>query len=116
MTFGLSTSTATSTAISTVVPPTATRIPPTATSVPWSATPAPPGATATTPTATATAAVCAPALSFSDVHPSDDFYVPVHALACQGVISGYSDGTFRPSASATRGQIAKIVHNAITML
>src|SRR5262249_14445646 len=48
-------------------------------------------------------------LSFSDVHSSDYFYTPVTYLACHGVISGYADGTFRPFANATRGQMVKIV-------
>src|SRR5205085_2601795 len=48
-------------------------------------------------------------LGFSDVHPSDYFYGPVHYLACHGVISGYADGTFRPFANTTRGQMVKIV-------
>jgi hypothetical protein len=49
------------------------------------------------------------ALSFSDVSPTDYFYEPVRYLACRGVISGYSDGTFRPGNNTTRGQMVKIV-------
>jgi hypothetical protein len=30
-------------------------------------------------------------------------------LAARGIVSGYADGTFRPSNPATRGQIAKII-------
>jgi subtilisin len=48
-------------------------------------------------------------VSFSDVAPADYFYAPVLYLACHGVIGGYSDGTFRPYANTTRGQLAKIV-------
>jgi hypothetical protein len=33
-------------------------------------------------------------------------------LACNGVLGGYSDGTFRPENNITRGQIAKVVSNA----
>ena len=36
----------------------------------------------------------------------------MHYLYCQGMISGYSDGTFRPNASITRGQLSKIVVSA----
>ena len=32
-------------------------------------------------------------------------------MAAQGVIGGYSDGSFRPSANITRGQMAKILYN-----
>ena len=49
------------------------------------------------------------ALTFSDVPANAYFYPAVTALACQGVISGYGDGTFRPYANTTRGQLAKIV-------
>ena len=60
----------------------------------------PPTSTATsttTITATATATAC-PTYNFSDVQPSDYFYVPVQYLACHGVIGGYSDGTYRPTS------------------
>ena len=33
-------------------------------------------------------------------------------LACRGIVSGYSDGDFRPADNATRGQISKIVAQA----
>jgi hypothetical protein len=43
------------------------------------------------------------------VHPADYFYTPVRALACRGVISGYSDGSFRPFTMTTRAQVVKIL-------
>jgi hypothetical protein len=46
------------------------------------------------------------------VQPSDTFYEYIDCLYCQGVISGYSDGTYRESDPITRGQIAKLVSNA----
>jgi len=46
---------------------------------------------------------------FSDVAPADYFYTPVQYLTCHNAISGYSDGTFRPGANTTRGQLAKII-------
>lgn len=47
--------------------------------------------------------------SFSDV-PSDAwFYEPVTALVSEGIISGYSDGTFRPSSTVTYGEALKLV-------
>src|SRR5262249_2049157 len=52
-------------------------------------------------------------ITFSDVHPSDYFYTAVMYLACHGVVSGYSDGTFRPYNYATRGQTSKIVVLAV---
>jgi hypothetical protein len=51
-------------------------------------------------------------VQFSDVPDWSTFYQFVHCLACRNIISGYGDGTFRPNASVTRGQLAKIVSNA----
>ena len=50
--------------------------------------------------------------TFSDVPPGSPFYEFVERMASRGVIGGYADGTFRPGANATRGQISKIVANA----
>jgi N-acetylneuraminic acid mutarotase len=69
--------------------------------------------TAFTPTATATntpgPSPTACPITFSDVAPSDYFYVPVQYLYCRGAISGYADGTFRPYNNTTRAQLSKIV-------
>jgi spore coat protein A len=54
--------------------------------------------------------VCA--VQFEDVPMTDTFYSFIRCLACRGIISGYSDGTFRPGTSLTRGQAAKILSNA----
>jgi uncharacterized delta-60 repeat protein len=51
--------------------------------------------------------------SFSDVPRTNPFYTFIETAACHGIISGYSDGTFRWGNDATRGQIAKIVYLAI---
>ena len=52
------------------------------------------------------------AIAFSDVQSDDTFYAFIRCLACRGIISGYSDGTFRPGNEITRSQIAKMVSNA----
>jgi hypothetical protein len=39
-------------------------------------------------------------------------YTWIRCLACRNIISGYTDGTFRPGNDITRGQIAKMVSNA----
>jgi hypothetical protein len=90
---------------------------PQSTPVPPSSTPAPTTtgvpAASSTPTlvpVTATATTCA--LTFSDVGVGNPFYSHIRCLACRGIISGYSDGTFRPGNNITRGQIAKIVANS----
>jgi hypothetical protein len=60
------------------------------------------------PTATATACT----LQFTDVPQGSTFYPFIHCLACKGIINGYPDGTFRPGANVTRGQLSKIVSNS----
>ena len=35
----------------------------------------------------------------------------IQTMAAQGVISGYTDGTFKPNNPITRGQMAKILYN-----
>jgi hypothetical protein len=51
---------------------------------------------------------------FSDVPASDPFFCYIMIAYGHSIITGYSDGTFRPGNSATRGQICKIVYGAIT--
>lgn len=51
-------------------------------------------------------------VNFSDVYPDDYYYDAVIYLACAGALSGYSDNTFRPGSSTTRGQLSKIVVGA----
>jgi plastocyanin len=75
----------------------------TATAVPTSAA----TQTAIPPTAAATSTSCP--IQFSDVPANNTFYTHIRCLACRFIISGYSDGTFRPNNDITRGQIAKIV-------
>ena len=45
--------------------------------------------------------------------PTDPFFCYIETAYSHNIISGYSDGTFRPGNSATRGQICKIVYQAI---
>ena len=52
-------------------------------------------------------------LQFTDVPADHTFYPYIRCLACRGVVSGYDDGTFRPGNNVTRGQLTKIVSNAI---
>ena len=82
--------------------PTYTRTP-TATSTSASVTP-----TAGQPTATQTSCP----LQYTDVPVGSAFYPYIRCLSCRGIVSGYSDHTFRPGNNVTRGEIAKIVSNA----
>ena len=53
-------------------------------------------------------------LTFTDSDKIPDyasFYI--RTMAAQGIISGYADGTFRPQANITRGQMAKILYTML---
>jgi hypothetical protein len=58
--------------------------------------------------ASAVGPVVANAASFSDVNPNDSHAANINALVELGYIKGFSDGTFKPYQSITRGQVAKI--------
>ncbi len=49
---------------------------------------------------------------YTDVAPRDPFYGFIETASNRGLISGYSDHTFRPGDNVTRGQLSKIVVNA----
>lgn len=46
---------------------------------------------------------------FSDVDDKHEFYPYIAALAKEGIINGYEDGTFKQDATITRGQMAKMI-------
>jgi hypothetical protein len=50
--------------------------------------------------------------TFSDVPPSDTFWAYIERVTMHGVVGGYSDGTFRPTNTVTRGQTTKFIGNA----
>ena len=92
---------------------------------------APAGPEGTTPTATPTATLVPPTptppptrtplptltpclIQFTDVPPTHPFYPYIQCLACRGVVSGYADGTFRPAAEVTRGQLTKVIGLALS--
>jgi exopolysaccharide biosynthesis protein len=54
------------------------------------------------------------ALSFTDAAsvPAYAAYY-IQTMSAQGVIGGYTDGSFKPNASITRGQMAKILYNLL---
>ncbi|MEO6457074.1 MAG: S-layer homology domain-containing protein [Chloroflexia bacterium] len=47
--------------------------------------------------------------TFRDVGPENEFYGYVEAAFAAGVLSGYEDGTFRPTNPVTRAQVAKMI-------
>jgi hypothetical protein len=49
---------------------------------------------------------------FSDVPTTNEFYQYIETARNHNMISGFSDGTFRPYDNAKRGQIAKIISTA----
>jgi len=54
-----------------------------------------------------------PTPTFSDVPTGHTFFQYVETAYDHGIITGYADGTFRPGNNATRGQISKIVYQAV---
>jgi Tol biopolymer transport system component len=48
--------------------------------------------------------------TFSDVPVSHPFFAAVEWAASQGIVGGYSDGTFRPTIPVTRQAITKMVY------
>ena len=50
---------------------------------------------------------------FVDLSADHFAFSAVKTLSTQGVISGYSDGSFRPTSSVTRGQAAAIVNRIV---
>lgn len=49
------------------------------------------------------------ASGFTDVKQSDWYYPSVSALTGAGIVSGYTDGTFKPHREATAGEAIKLV-------
>lgn len=49
---------------------------------------------------------------FSDVPASHQFYLEIEWLAATGITSGYPDGTFRPTGTLTRGEMAAFLYRA----
>jgi len=47
--------------------------------------------------------------TFNDVPTTDPFYSYIETAAFNQIVSGYSDGSFRPYNNVTRGQLSKIV-------
>ncbi len=60
-----------------------------------------------TPSPTATLVTCD--LSFPDVTPNYWAYRYIMELACEGIVSGHSNGKFRPDDPTTRAQLAKMI-------
>lgn len=69
--------------------------------------------------ATVAASVVVPIASantaFTDLSPSSPHYEAIKSLVERGIIKGYEDNTYRPNATLTRGQAAKILANALQL-
>lgn len=74
-----------------------------------------------TSAAVLTSAIVAPAIVaaapsyFKDVPPTSVAYDSIMYLSGKGIINGFADGTFRPSANVTRGQAAKILATSLNL-
>ena len=51
--------------------------------------------------------------SFADVERGTTFYTFIETARAHNIVGGYGDGTFRPSAEATRGQLSKMLYEAL---
>ncbi len=56
---------------------------------------------------------CPDAGHFTDVPPDHAFYCYIETAYGHGIITGYGDGTFRPDNNVTRGQLSKIIVQAM---
>ncbi|PZS03350.1 MAG: hypothetical protein DLM69_03100 [Candidatus Chloroheliales bacterium] len=52
--------------------------------------------------------------TFSDVPPSNVFFVSIETAHNKGVINGYPNGTFRPNNNIRRDEMAQIVYTGVT--
>ncbi|MFD0959975.1 hemoblobin-interacting domain-containing protein [Paenibacillus chungangensis] len=52
---------------------------------------------------------------FTDIQPGSEYTEALNSLVTQGIISGYSDGTFRPSQELNREQAAVILARALQL-
>ena len=52
-------------------------------------------------------------LKFKDVKANTETGQAIYSMVDRGIISGYSDNTFKPNASITYGQVAKILAGAL---
>ncbi|MEO4054130.1 S-layer homology domain-containing protein [Solibacillus sp. CAU 1738] len=71
--------------------------------------------TAATVAASVVVPVASANTSFTDVSPSSSHYKAIQNLVERGIIKGYEDNTYRPNATLTRGQAAKILANALQL-
>lgn len=53
--------------------------------------------------------------TFKDVSKQNVYYDIIHTMAQQGIISGYEDGTFKPSQTINRKQAAALVNRAVKL-
>ena len=58
----------------------------------------------------------ASALSFSDVASGDYFYTAVQWAAANGIVKGYTDGSFQPNKSITREEMAALLNRYMDYL
>jgi len=63
----------------------------------------------------APAATMANPNTFSDVSASYWGYAAISSLSSKGIVSGYSDGTFKPGSSITRAEFVSIIGKALKL-
>ena len=73
-------------------------------------------ATAVTASAIMPVAVSADSTTFFDVETTNAHFDAITSLVERGIIKGYADGTYRPNATITRGQAAKILAKTLNLI
>lgn len=53
--------------------------------------------------------------SFFDVDATNTHYEAIERMTDRGIIQGYQDGTYRPSANISRGQVATLIARALEL-
>ena len=59
--------------------------------------------------------VAAEQSTFTDVSESHPYAEAIYSLTSAGIVTGYGDGTFKPDATVTRGQAAKMISGALKL-
>ncbi len=52
--------------------------------------------------------------TYSDVPPSNVFYLYIETAHYKNVVNGFPDGTFRPNNNIQRDQMCQIVYKGVT--
>ncbi len=55
-------------------------------------------------------------ITFSDVDETNKYFKAIMAAAATGLVNGYEDGTFKPSATITRAEVVTVINRLLTLV